>query len=68
MKISWSNFESIHGDVTDTFEQLCRILFKRQFLDNTSVLTSSPNHPGIEVSPIYSPKVKRTISSSQNIF
>ena len=67
-KISWSNFESIHSDVTDTFEQLCRILFKRQFLDNTSVLTSSPNHPGIEVSPIYSPKVKRTISFQSKYF
>lgn len=28
-KTSWSNFESIHSDITDTFEQLCRILFKR---------------------------------------
>ena len=67
-KTSWSNFECIHSDVTDTFEQLCRILFKRQFLDNTCVLTSSPNHPGIEVSPIYSPKVNRTISFQAKYF
>ncbi|MCY7218101.1 hypothetical protein [Streptococcus cristatus] len=67
-KITWRNFESIHSGVTDTFEQLCRILFKRQFLDNTSVLTSSPNHPGIEVSPIYSPKEKRTISFQSKYF
>lgn len=67
-KITWRNFESIHSGVTDTFEQLCRILFKRQFLDNTSVLTSSPNHPGIEVSPIYSPKEKRTISFQAKYF
>ena len=67
-KIAWSNFESIHSDVTDTFEQLCRILFKRQFLDNTCVLTSSPNHPGIEVSPIYSPKVNKIISFQAKYF
>lgn len=67
-KTSWSNFECIHSDVTDTFEQLCRVLFKRQFLDNTCVLTSSPNHPGIEVSPIYSPKVNRTISFQAKYF
>ena len=67
-KTSWSNFESIHSDITDTFEQLCRILFKRQFLDNTSVLTSSPNHPGVEVSPIFSPKVEKTIAFQSKYF
>ena len=67
-KITWSTFESIHSDVTNTFEQLCRILFKRYFLDNTSVLTSSPNHPGVEVSPIFSPKVEKTIAFQSKYF
>ena len=67
-KITWSTFESIHSDVTNTFEQLCRILFKRHFLDNTSVLTSSPNHPGVEVSPIFSPKVEKTIAFQSKYF
>ncbi len=29
--ISWSNFEAIHSNPRDTFEQLTRILFKRRF-------------------------------------
>lgn len=66
--ISWSNFEAIHSNPRDTFEQLTRILFKRQFLDATSVLVSSPNHPGTEANPIYSHKLDRYIAFQSKFF
>ncbi|HEM2905838.1 TPA: hypothetical protein U0677_001652, partial [Streptococcus suis] len=66
--ISWSNFEAIHSNPRDMFEQLTRILFKRQFLDATSVLVSSPNHPGIEANPIYSSKLDKNIAFQSKFF
>ncbi|MCK3942081.1 hypothetical protein HCC47_04305 [Streptococcus suis] len=66
--ISWSNFEAIHSNPRDTFEQLTRILFKRRFLDATSVLVSSPNHPGTEANPIYSHKLDRYIAFQSKFF
>ena len=66
--ISWSNFEAIHSNPRDTFEQLTRILFKRQFLDAPSVLVSSPNHPGTEANPIYSHKLDRYIAFQSKFF
>ncbi|EMC47557.1 MAG: hypothetical protein UIH32_00365 [Streptococcus mutans] len=67
-KLTWSSFEAVHTDVTDVFEQLCRILFKRQFLDNTTVLKSSPNHPGVEAAPIYSSKLNEIIAFQAKYF
>lgn len=66
--ISWGTFEAIHSNPRDSFEQLCRILFKRQFLDETSVLTSSPNHPGVEVAPIFSQKLGKSIAFQAKFF
>lgn len=66
--ITWGNFEAIHSNQRDSFEQLCRILFKRQFLEETSVLTSSPNHPGVEVTPIFSKKLGKRIAFQAKFF
>lgn len=66
--ITWSNFEAIHSNPRDSFEQLCRILFKRQFLDEISVLTSSPNHPGVEATPIFSQKLGKQIAFQSKFF
>lgn len=66
--ITWGNFEAIHSNPRDSFEQLCRILFKRQFLDETSVLTSSPNHPGVEVAPIFSKILGKKIAFQAKFF
>lgn len=68
INVSWGNFEAIHTDVTDIFEQLCRILFKKQFLDDTSIVTSSPNHPGVEAAPSYSTKLGKNIAFQAKYF
>ncbi|HFI0336557.1 TPA: hypothetical protein ACGOV2_001058 [Streptococcus suis] len=66
--ISWSNFEAIHSNPRDTFEQLTRILFKRQFLDTKSVLVSNPNHQGTEANPIYSHELDKNIAFQSKFF
>lgn len=66
--LNWNNFASIHPDTTAAFEQLCRILFNRQFFDETTVLTSNPNNPGVEVRPKFSQKLNERISFQAKYF
>lgn len=66
--LTWNNFATIHPNTREAFEQLCRILFKRQFFDKTSVLTSNPNNPGVEVIPKLNSKMKKTISFQAKYF
>ncbi|MBF7093884.1 hypothetical protein IYQ92_01050 [Streptococcus sp. HF-1907] len=67
-EINWEKFQYVHPDARTSFEQLCRILFKRQFFDDTFTFRSDPNHPGIEISPIYSPKTGKKISFQSKYF
>lgn len=66
--LSWGEFEYLHQDLTTKFEQLCRVLFKRTFFDETAVFRSNPNHPGVEICPIYSPKTEQVISFQAKYF
>lgn len=51
--VSWSDFEKTSKNLTTDFERMCRIIFKRYFLKNSSiVLKQIVNNPGIETDPI----------------
>ena len=55
-KITWEQFEAVNENKTSSFENMCRLLFNRQFLDNKKNLISKPNHPGVEVYPVFEEK------------
>ncbi len=66
--LNWSRFEYLHQDSTTKFEQLCRILFKRDFFNETAFFKSDPNNPGIEIHPLYSSKTQQKISFQAKYF
>ncbi|KSU30208.1 hypothetical protein NCDO895_0481 [Lactococcus lactis subsp. lactis] len=33
-KITWEQFEAVNENKTSSFENMCRLLFNRQFFDN----------------------------------
>lgn len=54
---TWEQFECNHPDENSrrtVFENLCRAIFKRKYFKENTVLHSNPNHPGVEIEPIYS--------------
>lgn len=65
--INWAQFEVVNANVTESFEDLCRNLFKRQFFTKDIVFNSKPNHPGTEIYPLYS-EVTGSIISFQAKF
>lgn len=68
IKLSWAHFESMHENVTDSFEDLCRLLFKKQFFDNNVNFVSKPNHPGVEIFPLLEKKSEKKISFQSKFF
>lgn len=52
--INWAQFEVVNANTRESFEDLCRNLFKRQFFPNDTVFNSKPNHPGTEIYPLFS--------------
>lgn len=60
--LNWDQFKTINTNPTGSFENLCRNLFKRKFFSSDILLRSNPNHPGLEVDPIYSDVTNSKIS------
>lgn len=52
--LSWAKFEVNNPNKQFAFENMCRSLFFREFVLESEVLHSDPNHPGIEVAPVRS--------------
>lgn len=52
--LSWAKFEVNNLNKQIAFENMCRSLFFREFVLDSEVLHSDPNHPGIEVAPVIS--------------
>lgn len=52
--LSWAKFEVNNPNKQFAFENMCRSLFFREFVLESEVLHSDPNHPGIEVAPVKS--------------
>ena len=67
-KITWEQFEAVNENKTSSFENMCRLLFNRQFLDNKKNLISKPNHPGVEVYPVFEEKSGKWISFQSKFF
>ena len=66
--LTWALFEDLHHDTQNAFEKLCRFLFIKDFCDEGTILHSDPNHPGIEVEPVYSSKKGGMISFQSKYF
>lgn len=60
--INWAQFEVVNANTTESFEDLCRNLFRRQFFPNDTVFNSKPNHPGTEIYPLFSEMTGSRIS------
>lgn len=60
--LNWEQFKVSNTNFTDSFEDLCRILFKRQFFTDDTIFLSKPNNPGTEIEPMYSNKTNSRIS------
>ena len=67
-KITWEQFEVLNENKTASFENMCRLLFNRQFFDNKKNLISKPNHPGVEVYPEFEVKSGKWISFQSKFF
>ena len=52
LDINWDAFKYYHDGKTDSFEDMCRSLFKATFLDKGAIMQAPPNLAGIEVLPI----------------
>ena len=61
-KATWERFEYLNENKTKSFENLCRLLFKRTFFDKKTIFQSIPNTPGIEVLPIYCNELNKRIN------
>lgn len=68
MNISWDVFKYKNSDPRAAFENMCRLLFKYKYCDGTITLHSNPNHPGIEVDPVYSTKLSKKVSFQAKFF
>ena len=67
-KATWERFEYLNENKTKSFENLCRLLFKRTFFDKKTIFQSIPNTPGIEVLPIYCNELNKRISFQSKYF
>lgn len=67
-KITWAQFSAINDDTTSSFEDLCRLLFNKQFFDGKHNFVSKPNHPGVEIFPIFEEKSEKWISFQAKFF
>lgn len=60
--LNWSQFEVSNINTTDSFENLCRNIFKRQFFTKDTIFRSNPNHVGTEIDPLFSNVTNSIIS------
>lgn len=60
--ITWAQFEYCNKDTHKAFENMCRLLFNREFFENKCILHSNPNNPGVEVEPVLESISNRRIS------
>ena len=68
-KLKWEYFSSIHKDKNMAFEDMCRALFLHEFCDeDTPLLHSNPNNPGIETLPVFSKKYNARIGFQAKFF
>jgi len=51
--LTWDHFAQLHPNRQAAFENLCRSLFRRKLCEEGTILHSDPNHPGVEVQPVY---------------
>lgn len=61
-QLNWAQFEVLNTNTTDSFENLCRNLFKRQFFSKDTIFRSNPNHAGTEIDPLFSDVTNSIIS------
>lgn len=66
--ISWACFENCNANRQGAFENMCRLLFKHSFLAPDDILTINPNNPGVEIEPVYSPRLNMRISYQAKYF
>ena len=70
-QIDWNSFINSSDDehsIPYKFENLCRQLFSREFLSNTSYLHCNPSNPGIESEPVYDDKHNRYVGFQCKFF
>lgn len=66
--ITWTNFETVNANPREAFEDMSRMLFKKKFLDENTILNSKHNHPGIEVYPVLNKNGDKKISFQAKFF
>ena len=66
--LSWVQFEVNNPDKEIAFENMCRSIFKKQFVLNTEIIHSDPNHPGVEIKPVKSKTGEKQISFQAKYF
>ena len=56
LNITWAQFAICNENPTKSFEDMCRKLFRAEFLNNSVRTHSNHNNAGIEVLPVLEPK------------
>lgn len=67
-KITWANFEAYNDTPRTSFEDLCRLLFQRKFFATNKNFNSRPNHPGVEILPVFEENSGKRISFQAKFF
>ena len=57
--ITWEGFVACNPDKRTSFENMCRLLFKKTLCNNDVLDHSNPNNPGIEIEPVVGKDGKR---------
>lgn len=58
-QITWAQFIVCNPDKHTSFEDMCRLLFKKTLCNNDVLDHSNPNNPGIEIEPVVGKDGKR---------
>ncbi len=66
--LNWEQFKASNINPSDSFEDLCRNLFKRQFFTKDTIFRSKSNHPGTEIDPLFCKKTNSIISFQAKFF
>lgn len=69
MDITWDCFKYVNSqNKTASFESMCRLLFKHQFVSEAQILHTNPNNAGIESEPVTRASDGKRISYQAKFF
>lgn len=66
--ITWEQFAICNTDKRASFENMCRILFKKTIVNDAIIEHSNPNNPGVEIEPVLINETNKKVSFQSKYF